>query len=427
MSVTEAQIQVARTHGIIIPTIAARASEKADVPYYVTCAFLMQESDGGQNVFGHDPTIFAGAGPVTKLKYLAYRRQRAESGMQGVGPMQLTWWEFQDRADTLGGCWKPDINVLVGLQIVRAHHVATGSWVEAARRYNGSGAAADAYAAQMAERFATWQEVLAMPKPEDPYEVIRLGTDTSGRSILLNRRMAAAVDAVHSRLGGTTLTIVQGAYMARAGGGAVDSAGYHDEGGCLDWRVWDLASKGLQLDQVIRALRSVGWAAWHRDQAHGGMDEHIHGVLLDDRDAASGARWQMGEYRAGRDGLASAGRDYHWRPRPIPTFDYQAWTSQAGEDDMQLDEIINPGADKKDQLSVGEALRIAAKGSARIETMLKDQARQLPAQLAAVVEADLPDGLTKEQKQQIRDIVYTQSQRATSALLGQLDEPKKKA
>ena len=70
----------------------------------------MQETSGGANIFGHDTTIFAGAGEVTKSKYLAYKKQRGpkgEGGMQGVGPLQLTFFTLQDEADDRGGCWKP--------------------------------------------------------------------------------------------------------------------------------------------------------------------------------------------------------------------------------------------------------------------------------------------------------------------------------
>lgn len=157
-----AEVLTARRHGIRIPTRAWRASVKAGVPFYVTCALLMQESGGGQNIFGHDPTIFVGAGKVTKTNYLRYKAARkAGGGMQGVGPAQLTWWEFQDRADAAGGCWRPYVNLLTGLQVLAGLCKATGSWVEAARRYNGSGPAADIYAAQMADRFVFWKRVLS--------------------------------------------------------------------------------------------------------------------------------------------------------------------------------------------------------------------------------------------------------------------------
>jgi len=168
----------------------------------------------------------------------------------------------------------------------------------------------------------------------DAYEVFRYGTDTSGRAVLMNRRMAAALNATHARLDGKRPTLVQGAYMARLGGGAPDSAGYHDAGGCLDWRTWDLASLGLSPSRVIAALRQVGWAAWVRDQNHGDMDPHIHGVLLGDTDAASGASSQMTAYRNGLNGLYPSGPDYHPRPNPIPTFDYE----QTEGDELQASE-----------------------------------------------------------------------------------------
>jgi hypothetical protein len=159
-----APVRVVRAgqHGIKMPIRAYRAARKVGVPYWVACAFLMQETSGGMNVFGHDPGNYSGAGVVTKRKYLDYKRRRqAGYGMQGVGPMQLTWYTFQDRADELGGCWRPSINIRVGLEIVKQHYQASGSWVEAARRYNGSGAAANVYAASMAARFAYWRDVLA--------------------------------------------------------------------------------------------------------------------------------------------------------------------------------------------------------------------------------------------------------------------------
>jgi hypothetical protein len=45
--------------------------------------------------------------------------------MQGVGPLQLTWWEYQNRADLYGGCWKPKCNYRVGFRLLASlvkHH-----------------------------------------------------------------------------------------------------------------------------------------------------------------------------------------------------------------------------------------------------------------------------------------------------------------
>ena len=155
------QVDAARRAGCTMAGIAHRATRDAGIPFYVGCAFLLQETGGGRNVFGSDPTVFAGAGQVTKSKYLAYKDVRRRTGeMQGVGPMQLTWPTYQDRADRLGGAWKPYANMLVGFRHLAALHRASGSWTAAAHEYNGGGPAADAYAAQMAARFDHLRDVI---------------------------------------------------------------------------------------------------------------------------------------------------------------------------------------------------------------------------------------------------------------------------
>jgi len=157
------------------------------------------------------------------------------------------------------------------------------------------------------------------------YDRIRRGTDSSGRPIVLNARMDAAlkdVEAELARRDQPAPIITQGAYMG--GAGATASAGVHDAGGALDFRTRHLTAEQKKI--LVRVLRKHGWAAWQRNLTHGGFkDEHVHAVLLGDREAAPGARDQMVEYRAGGDGLKGTGKDYHWRPDPIPTFSWPAW------------------------------------------------------------------------------------------------------
>lgn len=144
--------------------------------------------------------------------------------------------------------------------------------------------------------------------------VVRVGTDPSGRPIFMTRKMRRWWRRVVVRLGFTP-TIVQGAWMVKAGGGAAASAGYHDGGGCLDLRVWDLDA--AQQQHLVRLLRDMGAAAWIRDKAHGGMDPHIHLVLGSDDGLSAGAQAQWIDYTNDFDGLASRGPDYHWRPSPL--------------------------------------------------------------------------------------------------------------
>lgn len=191
----------------------------------------------------------------------------------------------------------------------------------------------------------------------DPYEILDLGIASNGKKLLMNARMKAAFDTVSAELGFTP-TIVQGAYMAQVpGGGADESAGYHDRGGCLDVRTWDLAPTfGSSVDEVVRVARSVGWAAWLRNEQHGGFDEeHMHWVLLGDLDCGDDPKFQMRDYRAGGNGLSGLTHapDFHPRPDPIPTFSFERWLHGF---DLALDDEV-PGIGASGGETVGEALQ----------------------------------------------------------------------
>jgi peptidoglycan hydrolase-like protein with peptidoglycan-binding domain len=159
---SEALIQRLREGGIVHPKITIAEAQRSGLRLAIACAMLDKETSGGHNVFGHDPTIFVGAGEVTRAKYLAYKKQRVASGnkrMQGVGPCQLTWYTLQDEADKEGGCWRPEINIRVGFRHLAANIKAHGE-ADGARRYNGSGKAAEAYSADLLKRAAAWEKRL---------------------------------------------------------------------------------------------------------------------------------------------------------------------------------------------------------------------------------------------------------------------------
>lgn len=88
---------VAYNNGIKNPYMVWRASQASGLPFPVLCAVLEKETGGGANIFGHDPTIFVGAGTVTKAKYLEYKAERDRFApkshqMQGVGPHHVLLW-----------------------------------------------------------------------------------------------------------------------------------------------------------------------------------------------------------------------------------------------------------------------------------------------------------------------------------------------
>jgi hypothetical protein len=168
--------------GIVNPQWTVEAAKNVGLELAIACAFLEQESGGGRNVFGHDRDgqgnyIFPamdGTVAVTEELYTEYKRRRGpkgKGGMQGVGPMQLTWYSFQDRADELGGCWHPRANMQTGFEhaadLIRRNGMNLGI-----KTYNGSGAQADHYLQQMLPRIEKWRaklkvapEPLAAPTP----------------------------------------------------------------------------------------------------------------------------------------------------------------------------------------------------------------------------------------------------------------------
>jgi hypothetical protein len=148
-----------RRAGIVYPLITIQEARRTKCPLAVLCAVLEQETSGGINEFGHDPTIFPGYGEVTRAKYLAYRNRRGpkgRGGMQGVGPMQLTWYSYQDEADKLGGCWRPRYNIRVGAGLL-AGAIRRSGLHNALHAYNGS----EAYAREVEGRILDWKRVAA--------------------------------------------------------------------------------------------------------------------------------------------------------------------------------------------------------------------------------------------------------------------------
>lgn len=168
------RVAAIRQHGIVIPgQVVIDEAHRAGVPLEVACAILMQETGGGRNAWGHDPTIFVGGydarhnihygETVTEAAYRAYLAQRGPAGhggMQGVGPCQLTYFAFQDEADREGGCWQPRFNIRVGFRYLAGNirHDGLRAGIAA---YNGAGPAAQHYADSVLALTGQWRQHLA--------------------------------------------------------------------------------------------------------------------------------------------------------------------------------------------------------------------------------------------------------------------------
>jgi hypothetical protein len=171
-------VAVLGTSGIQRAADVITLASAAGLDLACAAVLLEKESAGGRNVWGHDAVatggIYVKGGEVTKAAYLAYKARRAELGAQGVGPCQLTWRGFQDRADDRGGCWDWHVNAAVGFEtlsgLVRRHGERAGF-----RRYNGSGPAAERYADDAMARLATWRIRLGSDGGPDSLPTIRRG------------------------------------------------------------------------------------------------------------------------------------------------------------------------------------------------------------------------------------------------------------
>jgi hypothetical protein len=157
----------AKRHGMQNSLRIILEARAVNLPLNLAFAMVEQESGNGSNIWGGDPAPNGGTAglnnrTVTKGRYQQYRVTRGSAGrggMQGVGPLQLTWWEYQDAADKLGGCWIPKHNLRVGFthlaRLIRTQGRAAGIMA-----YNGSGNAAAHYVVSVEQKARAWHRIL---------------------------------------------------------------------------------------------------------------------------------------------------------------------------------------------------------------------------------------------------------------------------
>lgn len=124
----------------------------------------------------------------------------------------------------------------------------------------------------------------------------------------VNQRTKSMLQAADNLLPNWNFTLTQGSYNP---GGVSASAGTHDGGGVVDISVSGLSS--TQRWQQVKALRTVGFAAWLRTPEQG-FSYHIHAVAIGDpdiwqKDGGHTARDQVCDYYMRKNGLASHAAD----------------------------------------------------------------------------------------------------------------------
>jgi hypothetical protein len=154
--------EVLAKHGTKRAAEVVELAVAAKLELAAAATLLEKESGGGRNVWGHDKVDTGGhyvkGAEVTKEAYLNYKADRARGriGAQGVGPTQLTFKGFQDRADARGGCYDWRVNCSVGFEILAGLIKANGVH-DGFRAYNGSGEAAERYADDAIEKLGVWR------------------------------------------------------------------------------------------------------------------------------------------------------------------------------------------------------------------------------------------------------------------------------
>jgi len=134
-------------------------------------------------------------------------------------------------------------------------------------------------------------------------DLIQIGPHTTFTGRTVNQRTRDMLAEAQAILG-FDIVLSQGSYNA---GGVDASAGTHDGGGAIDVSVSALST--TQRWQTVKALRTVGFAAWLRTPDQGDWPYHIHGIAVGDTDLPTSARNQVADYYVGKNGLASHAAD----------------------------------------------------------------------------------------------------------------------
>ncbi|MGH3647493.1 MAG: peptidoglycan-binding protein [Micromonosporaceae bacterium] len=100
-----------------------------------------------------------------------------------------------------------------------------------------------------------------------------------------------------------SLRVTQGSYSTSVGA----SAGTHAGGGAVDISVRSMST--TQRWRTVKALRTVGFAAWLRTPSQGDWPYHIHAIAISDPDLSKPARNQVHDYYFGKNGLRSHAAD----------------------------------------------------------------------------------------------------------------------
>lgn len=165
------------------------------------------------------------------------------------------------------------------------------------------------------------------------------GSRRSFRGVTLNERTIRMVIAAE-RILGAVFHITQGSWSTRVAA----SGGTHAGGGAMDTN-----EAGRGWNTAVKALRQVGFAAWHRVPSQGPWRDHIHSIARGDPSASPSAKRQVQDFIHGGDGLGSlrtspkATSKSTGKTRNTPSFATGAWQILADQlAVVHKDEMVIP-------------------------------------------------------------------------------------
>lgn len=145
--------------------LTVRKSDEEGLSLERACALREQES-AGQNIFGCDHGDVGDQPPycgqrVTEERVQALRANGTyKHGMNGIGETQVTWWEFVEDMEELGGAHLPGNQFTIGFRLLAAY-LDKYPALEAYGAYNAGETnrrmVINSYSRPMARRVQAWR------------------------------------------------------------------------------------------------------------------------------------------------------------------------------------------------------------------------------------------------------------------------------
>lgn len=149
------------------------------------------------------------------------------------------------------------------------------------------------------QKLETW----SAKAPKTGYDRVRFrGVMMNARTKQLLRR-AEKIMRQHFDHAGFRFQVTQGSYNDSVSA----SAGTHDGGGALD--IHTRTHPKRVVDDMVRAMRMAGFAAWSRGRGHDPLDPHIHAIAIGDKELAPIAKAQVADFAKGKNGLKGHAKD----------------------------------------------------------------------------------------------------------------------